>query len=419
MRILYVWDSDYPWEVRVQKVCRTLADHGHSVEILARNRSWRPPGAEAPEGRITRLRPWTWAGKRLDALLSFPAFVNPRWVHFLYRAVCRARPDLIIVRELPLALTAAWAGRRSGVPVILDMAENYPAMIKLIWTTGRARPVDWIVRNPRAVAMVERWAVQLMDRIWVDVEEQRDRLCLLGVPLPPLDVIRNTPSITAITSPPASRGPRNGCVLEVAYLGILEIQRGVGDLLAAVALLRDRGQRVRAVIIGSGRDEGLFRKQAKELGLADGLIEFAGFLPHEEAIRRVAAADVGVNPIHRNEKHDTTLPNKLFDYMAVGLPVVTSDSAPSARVVRSTGCGEVFRSGDAEDLASALERLLSNEIRARMGGCGQTAVRDNYHWEQDAERLLASVNDTVSPAKSCQDGTSTKISAAPDQGMPM
>jgi glycosyltransferase involved in cell wall biosynthesis len=234
-----------------------------------------------------------------------------------------------------------------------------------------------------------------MSRIWVDVEEQAHRLAALGVPLPPIDVVRNTPTIDRIASPPVPRPRTDGLLLEMAYLGILELQRGVSELLNATAILRDRGSPIRLVIVGGGRDEAIFKAQADQLGLSKELVEFAGFLPHEQALARVAAADVGTNPIHRNEKHDTTLPNKLFDYMAAGLPVLTSDSTPSARVVHATGCGEVFRSGDAADAVRAILELALPEQRAAMGCRGQAAIRDEFHWERDAERLLAGVDATM------------------------
>ncbi|MEO8449060.1 MAG: glycosyltransferase family 4 protein [Gemmatimonadota bacterium] len=391
MRIIYLWDADYPWDVRVHKICLSLTEGGHEVRILARNRRWEPDVATVPEGEIHRMKPWRWLGRKLDSWLAFPAFINPRWIRLLDHAVRRWKPDAVIVRDLPLAPTAAWVGTRANVPVILDMAENYPAMIQLIWDTGQSKSFDHLVRNPRIVAAVERWVLPRVSRIWVDVEEQRDRLAGLGVGLPPVDVVRNTPPRDRVGPPPTARARTDGVRLEVVYLGILELQRGIGDLLDAAAILRERGEPIRVVIVGNGRDEALFRRQAAALGLDEGLAEFTGFLPHEKALERVARADVGANPIHRNEKHDTTLPNKLFDYMAAGLPVLTSDSTPSARVVKANECGEVFRSGDPADLAEAVRRMFPRERRLAMGLRGQAAIATDFNWGEDEKRVLRSL----------------------------
>lgn len=404
-RALYVWDADYPWDVRVHKVCRSLVTAGYQVRILARNRNWLAPREAMEEGEVVRMRPWRMLGKRLDSLLGFPAFFNPRWLALLNAEVRRERPDVLIVRDLPLCPTALWVARRAGIPVILDMAENYPAMIQLIWETGQARWYDWLVRNPTAVAAVERYVLPRVSRVWVDVEEQGERLRSLGVAVPPIDVVRNTPPMATLPSEPVAESTAAGALLEVVYLGLFEIQRGIGELLEAGALLRRAGHPVRIVLVGGGRDEMMFRRQAAGLDLGPDQVEFTGFLPHDEALARVARADVGVNPIHRNAKHDTTLPNKLFDYMAAGLPVLTSDSMPSARVVQATGCGAVFRSGDPADLVRALLPLLDAATRFTMGRRGRAAVVETYHWERDAATVVRSLNalrrrhETAAPAE--------------------
>jgi glycosyltransferase involved in cell wall biosynthesis len=393
MRIAYVWDAEYPWEVRVEKICLALVEGGNEVRILARNRRGDTVLEDLPEGEVHRLAPMP-SLFRLDGWTSFPAFFNPRWLRLLWRTARGWRPDVIIVREIPLAPTAIWVGRRWNTPVVLDMAEHYPAMIRLIWETGRTRPFDRLVRNPRAVAAVERWVARRVDGIWVDVEEQAERLIAQYVQLPPITVVRNTPPLSQVGAEPLRRETASGR-LEAVYLGILELQRGVSELLEATALLRNSPTPVRAVIIGGGRDEHIFRQQAADIGLGLEDVEFCGFLPRPEALNRMTQGHVGVNPIHRNEKHDVTLPNKVFDYMAAGLPVLTSDSVPSARLVRSIGCGEVFRAGDARDLAARLVCLWDPDIRLRQGRLGQDAIRTTYHWERDAGVVRTGIVEVV------------------------
>jgi glycosyltransferase involved in cell wall biosynthesis len=280
------------------------------------------------------------------------------------------------------------------------MAENYPAAIKLIWDTGQAKPWDYILRNPRAVALVERFVLPRLDRIWVDVEEQADRLAGLRLPLPPIDVVGNTPPISRLDAPRPKRS--DGNQVEIVYLGILELQRGFGDLFAAMEILRakETAVPVRLVIVGAGRDEAIVKAEAARLHLGPDLVEFTGFLPHPMALDRVAAADIGINPIERNEKHDTTLPNKVLDYMAAGLPVVTSDTGPSARLVKSIGCGHVYRSGNPADLVQAILQLSDAATRRELGRRGQEAIRSTYHWERDLGRALAALHEVVQAHRS-------------------
>lgn len=391
MKILKVWDADYPWDVRVEKVCRALHGAGHEVHLVARNRQRRERFERLPYATVHRLGNFGLLGRAIDDAISFPAFCNPRWVRLIHGTASRAGAELILCRDLPLAPAAIWAGRRLGVPVVLDMAENYPAMIRAMWDARRQRPHDWLVRNPAAVARVEQWAIRRVDHILVVVEESRERLTELGVSGDRITIVSNTPSKSRPASlAHPSRGERSGG-LHLVYLGLLEAPRGIGTLIEAIARCRDRGLDVRATIIGDGRERALFEEKARALALLDREVVFLGYVPYEDALDIVASADVGVIPHFSNDSWNSTIPNKLFDYMAAGIPVLTADARPAARVVRQSGCGVVFESGNADAMASAIESLADPEFRRRCGANGRQAIQDRYNWEIDAQRLLEAV----------------------------
>ncbi|MEX1258871.1 MAG: glycosyltransferase family 4 protein [Gemmatimonadota bacterium] len=393
MRVLKLWTSEYPWDVRVEKVCQALTAGGHAVHLLARNRTRDALRETFPECVVHRMRPWSRLGRRMDAASQFPAFCNPRWMRHILKVGRAEQVDLILCRDLPLAPAAVWAGRRLGVPMVLDMAENYPAMIRDLWLTGATRFGDTLVRNPRAVEAVERWTVRRAGHIVVVVEESRDRLVALGVPPDRITVVGNTPSASRLDRFPFPRPrdeePRGR--LEVVYLGLLEKARGVGTAIEAVALCRDRGVPVGFTIIGDGRGRQAFEEDATALGLTGDEIRFRGFLPYDEALDIVAGADVGLIPHLAHESWNSTIPNKLFDYMSAGLTVLASDARPTRRVIEETGCGLWFRSGDAEHLAEQMEALWRSETRKAHAGAGRAAIRDRFNWETDGARLVAAL----------------------------
>ena len=394
-RVTYVWDADYPWDVRTEKICRALTDAGISVEILARNVAWAPLTEVMPEGTVRRMRPWRFLGRGTDRLLSFPAFLNPRWIAHLIHGIRAHRPDVVIVRDLPLSPTALWVSRWYGVPVLVDLAENYPAMIRDVWDAGRAGPWDWLLRNPRLIDAVERYTLPRVDQVIVVVEESADRVAALGVDAGRISIVSNTPSRERVAEPRSARPADRPLLL--TYLGLMEVPRGIEDVLEAFAQLVAEGRSVELQLIGEGRDRALFERRAADLGLREPQVRFLGALPNAEALRLVAAADVGLVPHHAVESWNTTIPNKLFDYMAAGLPVDTSDAIPAARVVRTFGCGLVYRSRDPVALAAQLRRLFDSTERSTMGEAGRRAVLDRCNWEHDAEVLLRVIRSSVSP----------------------
>jgi glycosyltransferase involved in cell wall biosynthesis len=398
LSIVYVWDADYPWDVRTEKICLALTAAGHRVTIVARNRKWSPEREELPEGTVHRMPAMRWGGKALDGALGFPAFFSPRWSALIREAVRESSADLIIVRDLPLAPTAIAAGRKYSVPVALDMAENYPALMRDRRLGSRNIIVDFFARNPTLTAMVERYSIARVDWTFTVVEESSARLVSEGADSRKLSVVSNTPPRARAEQSANRRGSAPGTVT-IAYLGLLEVARGIGELIDAIGLLREQhGGAFRAIVIGGGRDADLFIARARSAGLLDSSITFLGLLPHADALNAITAADIGVIPHHATELWNSTIPNKLFDYMAAGLPVISSDTRPCARIIEETKCGAIFHSGDARSMADAIARASAPSELARMSAAGRRAVIERYNWEHDTASLLDSIQ-TFLPRK--------------------
>ena len=404
MRILKVWDYEYPWDVRAEKVCEALTRMGHDVHMVARNRKRQPVQEELEECTVHRMVPWSWAGRTLDAASQFPAFINPRWTSLMSRTARKCRVEGVVVRDLPLAPTAIRVARRLGLPVILDMAEHYPAMMRDLWETGSTRFGDSIVRNPRIVEAVERWVLARVDHTLVVVDESRARLVSAGVPPEKISIVGNTPPLSRLDEFACLRQTREArgqsgrseghSTLRLIYLGIMEEARGVHLIIDAVGAARSGGLPVTLDLIGDGRSLPAFRDRAMELGLGTEVVRVHGYLPYKEALEKVAQMDAGLVPHFASESWESTIPNKLFDYMSLGLPVIASDVTPVARVLSETGAGMTFRDRSVDDLARVIRVLYEDTDRSRMGHAGVRAIRARYHFERDAE-VLKEVVDRV------------------------
>ncbi len=385
MRILKVWDYEYPWDVRVEKICRALTEMRHDVHMVARNRKAEPLKEDLGYCTVHRMKPVRWAGSRVDAATQFPAFFNPRWTGLIEKIARKEKAEVILVRDIPLAPAAIRTGKKLGIPVVLDMAEHYAAMIRDLWSTGTTSFGDFFVRNPKVVAAVEEWVLARIDHTIVVVEESKARLVEGGVPEDKISVVSNTPSLARVeTYAEIERNEgRDQDVLQIAYLGLMEEARGVGNVIEAVAAAKKAGSRVSLDLIGEGRSLAEFKSRAKTLGLGDETVTFHGFLPYQEALGVLAGMDAGVIPHFANESWETTIPNKLFDYMSLGLPVISSNVTPVARVLEETQAGVTFLDRNTEDLTKVIQKLDHADLSA-MGERGVEAVRGRYHWEQDA-----------------------------------
>ncbi len=406
MRVLKVWDTEYPWDVRTEKVCSALQDFGWDVHLVARNRDRRPEVERLKECTVHRIRAWSVLGQRLDAASQFPAFFNPRWAYLIHRVGREQRADVILVRDITLAPTAIIMGRRLRIPVVLDMAENYPAMIRDLWTTGATGLGDILVRNPQLVEMVERYVLSHIHHTVVVVEESKERLVALGVPEDHITVVSNTPSLSRVEEfagirvqkRTAETGPSveaSSDPLRLVYLGLMEEARGISTVIDAITEVRSAGVDVVLDLIGDGRAMDGFRRRCSDLALSEEIVRFHGYLPYSKALGLVAEADVGLIPHFANESWQTTIPNKLFDYMSLGLPVIASNVRPVVRILSETGAGLTYRDRDTRDLVRVIRGASDRQDLTEMGQRGMAAVRRYYNWERDREGLRSALESVV------------------------
>lgn len=389
MVICKIWDADYPWDVRVEKVCQSLQQK-HEVHLVCRNTKGRRAYENADGIHIHRL-PFLHLGSAwLNKVIGFPAFFNPLWIITVWRIVHRYGANLILVRDLPLTLTALLVGRWEGIPVVMDMAENYPAMMQDLWSR-EVRSKNLLVRNPALVRLIEKICVRYVDHIVAVIEESRERLMDLGVPAKKVSLVMNTPTLERLSGHDSQDSTQAGNEhthdLNIVYLGLLEWPRGLETAIRAIQLVRTELSRVKLVVIGSGRDEATFKALVARLNLAE-QVQFLGWLKYREAIASISAADVGLVPHHATFSWNTTIPNKLFDYMSMGKPVIVSNAKPTERIVREENCGLVFNDRDAKSLAEAVLKLSDVRIRRDLGRRGQEAVIRKYNWAVDEARLF-------------------------------
>ena len=250
--------------------------------------------------------------------------------------------------------------------------------------------MDRCVRNPTLASFVERWVLRRIDGVVCVIEESAARVRSLGVAEAKITVVRNTPMTIDLPSNPRSNQDA-GEELLIAYLGLIERHRGVHDLIRAVAECRKRNWPVKLVVVGDGVGLPEIQKLATELGVLGRGVEVLGRLENRRALDVIAKADVGAIPHIPCDAWNSTIPNKLFDYMSLCLPVLASDVPPVQRIVIQEACGVCYRSGDIMDLVSKIEELRSRSARTRMAAAGMAAITERYNWTNDSERLDAAL----------------------------
>jgi glycosyltransferase involved in cell wall biosynthesis len=319
-----------------------------------------------------RLRP---AVRRLVRFAAWPLHrVNDRVVGRRMLAVAVAeRPAVVHAHDLNTLAIGVRAAARTGAGLVYDAHELHTAR-------NDATPVS------RALARLsEGRGVRRADAtITATPTWAEDMARAYGIAVP--TVVRNVPPRAAAIAPVDLRTrldlPADATVL--LYQGSIQTNRGIEQTIDALPHLGGCA----LVVCGYGAHRPVLEEQVAARGLTE-RVRFDGPIPNEELIAYSAGADIGLCLIIGSSRsYRTSLPNKLFEYLMAGVPVVASDFPEMGAVVRRTGAGEVCDPADPAAIAAAVERLRDPDRHAEAAACARTAAEE-LNWEAEQQQLLA------------------------------
>lgn len=382
MRILYI-ASGIPvpgtlgGSTHAFEVARGLAQRGHMLHLVAANREgWagRPGAAAALRPVSSRL-----AGFHLHHL-DMPKALTWLAAWPVLRLIHIVRPDVIIERYYNFAGVGIWAAHRLGIPCLLEvnaLMVDPPAVRKRQLDDALGQPLRrWAVRQCQ-------WADSIVTPLHTTVPPEIARHKVVELPWG-ADVERFAHS----GGQPATRD----AVPPVAiFLGSFRNWHGVVDFVQAAALLLAMGHDYRFVLVGDGPERACAERLARAW---PGRFRFSGAIPYEQVPAELRRATVGVAPFN-TAPHPALQaagffwsPLKIYEYMAAGLPVVTTNLHPLNTIIREGQEGALFREGDTADLAAAIARLMDNPQAAQeMGARARARVVARYSWQQHCAAL--------------------------------
>jgi glycosyltransferase involved in cell wall biosynthesis len=256
-----------------------------------------------------------------------------------------------------------------------------------LWLRRNVRPDRWLA--PAVERLTEAVGVRVADAVITVSPSIVDWLQQHYAPAEPPFLVRNIPRW-----PGALPDPARGRLRELAglgadtrvlsYTGGIASGRGLEECLDALAYL---GPEVHLVVLGFGsRDQvARVRRHALQAGVAD-RFHLVDPVPTEQVPATLADADLAlvlVRPVVLSYRY--ALPNKLFESVHAGLPVVAADLPDLATVVRGHALGEVVNPQDPRALAAAVERVLADRERHR---AAVAAAAPLFDWEQEARVLV-------------------------------
>jgi glycosyltransferase involved in cell wall biosynthesis len=194
-------------------------------------------------------------------------------------------------------------------------------------------------------------------------------------------VVPNTTYVPETAPPPDPPGAAQ----RVIYVGWLSPDRGVAEMIELGALLHPHDITVELIGQADARARALI-----EPVQAQGLLEWSGFVPNDQAMRKVDGALAGLSLLQDEPNFRHSMPTKVVEYMARGVPVVTTPLPAAADLVTRYECGFVVPFGDPRAAADAVLKLASDaSLRAKVGSRGHEAALTSLGWRADAQAFVA------------------------------
>jgi glycosyltransferase involved in cell wall biosynthesis len=284
-------------------------------------------------------------------------------------------PDLLFLVALPLKLR--------GARVIFDQHDLVPELY--LSRFGRGQDLLY-----RGVVALERLTCRVADVVIATNGSYRQTAVDRGRKAPErVFVVRSAPDLSRFAGgvhDPALKGDKEHLL---CYLGVMGPQDGVDYALQSLAALRGlRPDDWHAVFVGAGDCFDQMRALATRLGLDDH-VTFTGRIPDDELLAYLSTADVALSPDPHNPLNDVSTMNKVLEYMAVGLPIVSFDLREAR--VSAGDAARYVECNDTDAFAAAASALLDDPTeRQRRGRIGQNRVAGALNWEHSKVQLLAS-----------------------------
>lgn len=369
--------THYASDPRVRRMCEALAQAGARVDAIA----LRGPEAGAEESvngvTVRGLNLSRHRGKQgayLGAYLRFFAAATRR----LAVEHRRARYSLVHVNTMPDFLAfAALPVRLQGVQVILDIHDAMPELFEEKFP-GRARIMT------RALRLTERWSAKAADHVLAVQEPHRERLVRNRIPPGKITTILNAPDPTIFH--PVQRTP-DPDVFRIAYHGTIAARHGLDIAVRALARARQDRPRLVLRIIGDGDAMDAVQRLASEEHV-EGAIEFQrGFVPVDAVPDLLRDVSAGVVPQRAGPAMNISLPTKLLEYAALGIPSIASRTMATAHYFPPEAT-LFFEPGDVEGLARRMIQLHDDAgLQVSLVAAAGRVVAE-FSWERQRLRYL-------------------------------
>ena len=371
-KVVHLTSVHKPFDNRIfEKECRTLASAGYEVVLIvpadhdSEVDGIKIRSAPKASGRLARMT------KTTAAMYKLAEAEDASFYHF-------HDPELI-----PMALLLLAHGKH----VIYDVHEDVAADIltKAWLPLFSRRIIAWAMR------LLHNVAGRAFSAIVVTTP-------MIGAQFPPSKtfVVHNYPVAEEFLM--EAQVDFDNRPLNVVYIGGISRIRGISEMIEA---MRSPLLPVEARLILAGRFEDNQLADATMGRRGWERVDFVGWKQRSGLPEILGSVRAGLVLFHPNPNHDEALPQKMFEYMSAGIPVIASNFPLWRKIINKYECGILVDPLDPNDIARGIAYILNNPAEAqRMGNAGKNAIRSALNWSHERQVLLGVYSNLLAEPRS-------------------
>ena len=316
------------------------------------------------------------------------------WAYHIRKFIQKNSLICIHVHDLYMSYSAYLATKKSKIPYILDLHENYPsAVLSYQWSKNffkklLAKPHKWAKKEQSLLKYATKIIV-LSENFKQDLLKKYNNLQSSNV-----TVFSNVPDLQEFKNYEI-----NSNILEkedkfiLFYFGVISERRGILTCIEALKILNKQYPQIYLLLIGpvDKAESKIFQNALSYKNIIHYKWKDISTFPSYASI-----SDVCLSPLIKNEQHESGLANKIFQYALFKKPLIVSDCKPQKEFVEDNNCGLVFKSNDCNDLVNKITLLLNNPHQGNeLGKNGVKAVENSYNLNIFKTTLLSAYFDLI------------------------
>lgn len=365
MHICHITINPIDYERRIKNQAESATRKGFTIWILALGKKGEQSHKKLKEFDLWRINTPFYKGGPL------------KFIHFNLQVVfflLRISPDMIHCHDLWVLPAAALVSIIKKVQLVYDAHEYYTGLE--IFNNRKFRKKLWM--------LIERISISRVSAL-ITVSEPLARLYEQRYPaVGKVSVIRNLPKFeSASDSSHIYNLPSTG-QKTVLFQGHFRPGRGLKSLIESMADLND----IHLVLIGGGELEAELKHRIEELGIGN-RISFMGYVPTEFLIKTTSQADLGIalfEPTSVNYAY--ALPNKFFEYIMAGIPVLASDIETFRHYMKEYDIGMTVNPTDIQAITRSILTMLNDENALKRWKENARKASKILNWENEAKKLI-------------------------------